>query len=334
MMRVLAVTNMYPTPDRPYVGTFVGQQVEGLRRAGVEVDVLYLDRLRSGMCVYRQTGRLVRERLATFHPDIVHVMYGGVMAYLTGRVAGNLPVVITFHNSDVFGENLSGPIRKAISWIGVWCSRAAATRAQRIVLVSRHLEQAFPRGLDPSRTALIPCGIDLDRFRPMDRDSCRRQLGWDEGSFNVLFPANMGDPRKRLWLAEAALTRLQASGVPAVLRILQGVPYDDVPTWINASDVHILTSQEEGSPTTIKEALACDLPIVSVDVGDVVDQIENVAGCYIAASEPEELAAKLRLVYDGPRRIAGRNWAEEMSIERMAERLALLYDNCLLEIAR
>ena len=62
---------------------------------------------------------------------------------------------------------------------------------------------------------------------------------------------------------------LRREGVPAVLRVMQGVAYADVPTWINASDVLLLTSLLEGSPTIVKEALACNVPIVSTPAGDV-----------------------------------------------------------------
>jgi teichuronic acid biosynthesis glycosyltransferase TuaC len=328
-MRVLAVTNMYPTQDRPFIGTFIEHQVRGLRELGLEVRVLYLDRYREGMGVYRHTARLVRAERDAFEPDLVHVMYGGVMAYHVAKAIRDRPIVLTLHNSDILGENLSGLIRKGISHVGVWCSRYASSRVAKVVIVSQHLARALPRSTDPADIVVIPCGIDLALFRPLPRADCRARLGWDDAGFNVLFPANMGDPRKRPELAREAVELLRRDGIPARLRVLQGVPYDEVPTWFNACDVHILTSQEEGSPTTVKEALACNVPVVSVDVGDVAERLRRVDGCSIAKADPFHLAEGLRRVYDGSRRVDGHEAVLDLSIQQIALRLRSLYEGAL-----
>src|SRR5215813_6801688 len=111
------------------------------------------------------------------------------------------------------------------------------------------------------------------------------------------------------------------------MHYLRGVPHGEVPIWLNASDVLLLTSLHEGSPTVIKEALACNLPIVSVNVGDVRERIWGVDGCYIAAPDPSDLAAKLNLVYSGRRRVAGRVKMQELSLERIALKLKNLYQD-------
>src|ERR1043166_6933949 len=105
-MRVLAVTNMYPTPDLPGNGVFIEQQVQGLLSRGVEVKVLFLDRRHNGIGIYRQTQPLVKRELAEFSPDLVHVMYGGVMASQTTAIWGLPPTLVSFHGSDLLGENL------------------------------------------------------------------------------------------------------------------------------------------------------------------------------------------------------------------------------------
>jgi glycosyltransferase involved in cell wall biosynthesis len=103
------------------------------------------------------------------------------------------------------------------------------------------------------------------------------------------------------------------------------VSHNDVPVWFNASDVALLTSSHEGSPNVVKEALACDLPIVSVEVGDVLERIGGIDGCYIAAPNPEDLASKLSLAYFRGRRIAGRVSVQDLSLERVARRLKSFY---------
>ena len=329
-MRVLAITNIYPTPDRPWLGTFVEQQVKGLQSIGVEVKVLYFDRKAEGPLVYYRMGPRIAEAIAGFRPDIIHVMYGGVMVdKITARDWGK-PVVVTFHGSDLLGENLSGLFRKIVSHYGVHCSRRAARRASGVIVVARHLLKALPASLHlPSQVRVIPCGIDLDRFKPMDQEACRQKLGWSPDTFHILFPANTGDPVKRPWLAQAAVQALKEQGVKAELHLLAGVPYRDVPLWVNASDVLILTSLHEGSPTVVKEALACTVPVVSVDVGDVAERISGIEGCHLARPEPGDLALKLLQVWRRKRRVDSTSITQALSIQNIAERLKTFYAELL-----
>src|ERR687884_385904 len=106
--RILAVTNMYPTPQNPTSGIFVEQQIKGLRNIGLDIDVLIVDRTSKGMGAYWGLSRQIRARVASFQPDVVHVMYGGVMADQVTSIVGHRPIVVTFHGSDLLGEHLSG----------------------------------------------------------------------------------------------------------------------------------------------------------------------------------------------------------------------------------
>jgi teichuronic acid biosynthesis glycosyltransferase TuaC len=325
-MKVLAVTNMYPTPFDPGSGTFVEQQVTGLRRLGVDVRLLFIERRAKGMAAYLWTRSLVRASIAEFEPDLVHIMYGGIMADLATAAVDDRPTVITFHGSDLLGEKLAGPIRRGIAACGVWSSHRAARRARGIVVVAEALRQRLHAYTDPSRIRLIPCGIDLDRFKPMDQGACRRQLAWRNDRFHVLFNAGGGDPVKRPWLARAAVARLKDAGVAVEMHEMSGVRNDEVAVWLNASDVLLLTSLHEGSPTVVKEALACNLPIVSVVVGDVRDRIAGVEGCYLASADPDDLAAKLRIVHANGRRVDARRSVSALSLESTAMDLAAFYD--------
>ena len=324
-MRVLTVTNMYPSSNDPTSGTFVEQQVKGLLDIGIDVQVLFVDRARGGMREYLKVAERVKAACLEFRPDIVHSMYGGVMADEVVRAVKNTPTVVSFCGSDVLGELLSGTIRKLISRWGIVCSRRAARRATGIVVKSRNLLNALPNDLNPTKIRIIPNGVDLERFKPKDRDVCQKILGWHPDTFHILFPTNSGDPRKRLSLATAATEAVNRFGIKAELHQLQSVPHQDVPVWLNASDVVLLTSLHEGSPNVIKEALACDVPIVAVDVGDVKERIGRVKGCYIASSTPTDLACNLRHVHAGPRRINGRTFMQELSLETVARRLVTFY---------
>ena len=295
-MRVLAITNMLPTPPRPVSGVFVEQQVQGLQSIGIATKTVFFDRQKDGARVYYQMEPAIRQAVAEFDPDVVHVMYGGVMADRITRMTGLPPTVVTFHGSDLLGENLSGVTRRWISQYGIHCSRRAALRAQRLVVVGRRLLSCLPQVTHP-KTRIIPCGIDLERFKPMPQRSSRKRLGWNSSTFHVLFVDGTNDPVKRPWLAHRAIAELQKLGVEAELHVMSGVPNTDVPVWMNACDVLLVTSLHEGSPTVVKEALACQKPVVSVDVGDVSEQIRSLPFCHIASSDPFDLALKLQQVY-------------------------------------
>jgi glycosyltransferase involved in cell wall biosynthesis len=327
---VLVITNMYPTPQMPYLGTFVEQQLKGLREIGVDIQTLVLDRVHKGMKVYIDSRRDVLNMIAWFQPDMVHVMYGGIMADLVTRAVRDRPTVISFCGDDLLGELLSGTLRKFISKYGIVSSHRAARRAHGIVVKSKNLEDALPNDVARSKIRIIPNGIDLDRFKPLDRESCRNQLGWRADYFHVLFPTNSrDDPRKRPQLAKAAVEIADRLGFRIEMHQLRRVPHDQVPIWLNASDTVLLTSLHEGSPNIIKEALACNIPVVSVDVGDVRERIQGITGCYLASQDPTDLAQKLQLVHAGPRRVAGRIEMENLSLERVASRLVEFYEEVL-----
>lgn len=324
-MRVLAVTNIYPTPRYPAMGTFVEQQVLGLRRSGLDVEVMLVNRSEGGMSSYFTMGAELRSRIERFQPDVVHAMYGGVLAEWMTRIVRGRPTVVSFCGSDLLGELLSGLMRRVISEYGILASHIAASRAVGIVVKSRNLEEALPATVDRSKVRIIPNGIDLERFRPIDQVDCRNKLGWDPGKFHVLFPTNAGDPRKRLYLAQAAVDRANRSGLNAEMHQLRGVRHEEVPIWLNACNVVLLTSLHEGSPNVIKEALACDIPVVSVDVGDVSERVEGIEGCYIARPDADDLGIKLGLVRARGGRIAGRKRMQALSLEQTAQYLQSFY---------
>lgn len=326
-MRILAVTNMYPTDEFPGSGVFVHEQIKSLKNAGVEVRVEFVDRRRYGPSAYYQMDEALAQSFYEFAPDLIHVMYGGVMAARVVQCLRSRPILVTFHGSDLLGENLSGLVRKVSSRYGVWCSIKAARGANGVIVVARRLLRALPRTVSRSKVRVIPCGIDFDRFKPMDQRLCRRELKWRDDSFHVLFASSNGDPVKRPWLATAAIAEASRRGIPAELHFMAGVSNTQVPLWLNASDALLLTSQHEGSPTVVKEALACGLPVVSVDVGDVSERIEGIQGCHLAEADAVDLAYKLDLVRQKGSRLECRGRLTDLSVQSVAGKLIDFYQH-------
>lgn len=323
-MRILVVTNMLPAPDAPHAGRYTQQQVEALRRIGLDVEELFIYRRAKGMRVYARLPALLRKAIALFKPDLVHVMYGGIMSHLVAYVVRDRPVVVTFHGSDLLGQPHERPVRRFLGACGVIASRQAAKRCHGVVAVAEHLLKRLPENIPSSHIRIIPCGIDLDLFQPIDQALCRERLGWTNDTFHILFQ-NTGDAVKRPHLASTAVERLKGLGVKAELHHLRGVSYNQVPIWLNASDVLLVTSYHEGSPTIVKEALACNLPIVSLDVGDVRERISGTEGCYMALPDAHDLSAKLLLVGSSRCRIAGRERVQHLSLESTASNIRRFY---------
>jgi teichuronic acid biosynthesis glycosyltransferase TuaC len=324
-LRVLVVTNIYPSGRDPSEGTFVASQVESLRAAGIDVRLLYLPRMHEGRRVYRgladRTCRLVRKHNA----DIVHVMYGGVMAEAVTRGVRSVPVVVSFCGTDLLGGRGRGPVHELSRRYGVVASRRAAVRAAAVVVKSQNLVTALPRHVDRSRVWVVPNGVELELFRELDRDACRVELGWDEASHHVLFPASPRRPEKGFDLAERAVALVRSRGTRVELHALEGVPHQAMPTWLNAADAVVLTSAHEGSPNAVKEALACNVPVVAVDVGDVRTRLEPIPGCEVSERRPDDVAVKLARVLERGGRVAGREHVADLALDRVAARIHDVY---------
>jgi glycosyltransferase involved in cell wall biosynthesis len=327
-VRALVVTNMYPTPTAPSTGTFVAAQVESLRDAGVEIGMLHLARRDNGRRVYRNLAQRIPDVVRETEPDVLHVMYGGVIADVATRVVRDRPVIVSFCGSDLLGGDAAGIVQHLATRYSMLASRRAAHRAAGIIVKARNLWDALPETVDRTRVWIVPNGVDLAHFHPRARSACRRLLGWVDDQRHVLFPANPRRPEKRFTLAEAAITSLNGTG-RIQLHALTGVPHDRVPIWINAADAVILTSTHEGSPNAVKEALACNVPVVSTDVGDVRERLTGIEGCFVAEPTPADLAAKLALVLERRERVDARERIADLALDAVAHRIIDVYRQVL-----
>jgi teichuronic acid biosynthesis glycosyltransferase TuaC len=307
-MRVLVVTSMYPTPSRPGLGGFVRDQVEALRRLdGLEVEVFSFEP--GGASRYARAARRLRRAHRRHDFDLVHAHYGlsGWVALALGRRA---PLVVTFHGTDL-SHRFVGPL-----------SRALAPLVDVTAPVSARLGRAGLPGAGSARaTPVLPCGVNLDRFGRRDRREARRRLGLDEGGRYLLFPADPNRPEKR---HDRAADLARAAG--AELLSYGGLVPEQVPDTINAANAVVATSEREGFGLAPLEALACDVPVLSTDVG-----IAPVALCGIAGTlcAPYDRATWLEAVtphLETPDpRVDGRLRASLFERNRMAERVLETY---------
>jgi teichuronic acid biosynthesis glycosyltransferase TuaC len=223
--------------------------------------------------------------------------------------------------------------RAVRAWVGHFLSQLASLRAGLVVCVSEGLRQRLWWRRD--RAVVLPSGVDLELFRPEARDQARARLGWPQHRRVVLFNAG-GDPEiKRLDLALAAAGWARRRWPDLHLEILDGrVDPSRVPALMNASDCLLVTSDTEGSPSVIQEALACALPIVSVDVGDACERLRGVSPARVVKREAEALGRALAEVTAEPLRSNGPEAVRELTFDCLARRLCHLYHDALEAAAR
>jgi glycosyltransferase involved in cell wall biosynthesis len=200
--------------------------------------------------------------------------------------------------------------------------------ADRIIVKSRRMERMVPAGYR-ARTSVIPNGVDLEGFRPMERTEARRRLGLRQDMSYVLFPGDPGDPNKGYELVSDAVDILARRGTACEVVFLKGIPHGDVPLYMNATDVMAFASHHEGSPNVIKEGLACDMPIVSVEVGDVPERLSGLRGARLVPRDPHLFAEALFDIIREGARSEGRPRVRDLSLPAVARRLIDLYEETL-----
>lgn len=301
---------------------FAKRQVDQLKGLGCEVHVFYL-RSRTSVSSLLDDAIRLRRVIGLFKPDVVHAHYGSVIGFFVAMFSG-APVVITFRGSDLNPNSGDGYVRGLFSRL---FSQFSALLASRIVCVSPGLENRL--WWRKSKSAVLPTGVSLDEFFPVDRLVARSKLDWPESDRVILFNTSFNhNPNKRLDLAEAA-TKLVSTRLSNVRLVVLngGIPPDMVNLYMNASDVLLMCSEYEGSPTVVQEALACNLPICSVDVGDVAAMIKSVANCFLVERNPEAIAEGLMGLLDGPLRSDGRLYSDRYSSKVNNEKLVCIFES-------
>jgi teichuronic acid biosynthesis glycosyltransferase TuaC len=306
-MRVLVVHNFVPDAGAPQRGQWVRDQIEEIRARGIEVEEFSFP---PGARQYVPATRRLRKLLRREAFDLVHAHYG--LPGWCARLAGASPLVVSYHGTDV-RHGVVGPMSRRLAW-----------RVDLNAAVSRALfetENGRP-GLPPvPGSAVLPCGPDLSRFRPIPRAEARSRLGLSADGRYLLFPANPERPEKRVdrarQLAEACEAELLTGGA---------IEPDAMATWMNAADAVLVTSDYEGFGMICVEALACRVPVLSTPVGIAPFALDGLPGALCA---PFELAtwavvARPHLDADDPR-VDGAARAEALSAGRMAERTIEAY---------
>jgi glycosyltransferase involved in cell wall biosynthesis len=310
-VRALIVTNMYPTPEHPALGSFVRDQVDALRRLeAVELEVFSFAPGGGNPLGYGGAAVALRREYRGRRFDVVHAHYG--LTILPSRAVSARTRVVTLHGTD-----LSHPRSRAITLSTLRLVDLVAT-------VSEPLAGAVPRWAFGGRRAVLPCGVELRRFHPIPRAEARSALGLDPSGPYLLFAA---DPRR----AEKRHDRALALAGEVPLLTLGDVAPAQVPLWVNAANAVLVPSEREGFGLAVLEALACEVPVLATPVGIAPRALAGVAGAHCAPFEldtwRDALAPHLR--DPDPRLLGGRARAEPYSTDVMARDVLAAWESLL-----
>lgn len=293
--------------------TFVREQGEALQQLGCEVE--YYAVVGKGMKGYLRNVKPLRKKMQEFQPDVVHAHFGlcGMVAVLAARK--KVLVVITCHN----GETLTQ--------YGNIITSLALRNADYTICVAQHIYDKLY--LKPKHYCIQPCGIDLKDLPLMDKQVAMKEMGLPEGKVNILFGGSFTNARKNAPLAKAAIALLQRDDINLIE--MKGFNRLQVAMLLNGCDMLLLPTKSEGSPQVLKEAMACNCPVVATDVADIAFLLEGVTNSYVTTFDPKDVSDKIQRVIDCGERTNGRERIEELRLDnpQVAETILGIYKSVL-----
>ena len=301
------------------VSAFVQSQYDSLKKEELEMRLVGTEG--KGAKAYLRAAWKLRKMIREFRPDVVHGHYS-----LCGWVA----------NIACFG--LCKKPKIVVSILGSF-----PTKGKKWKLVRWSIQHLWDATIVKSqRTAsqlglpvnIIPNGVNLEIFQTQDTLAARKAVGFEDGKKYIIWCSNPDRPEKDYKLAEDTVYLLESeildpNGFSVKLVPVFNKTPQEVCTYMNAADCLLLTSVSEGSPNVIKEAMSCNCPIVTTNVGDVTERLENLEGCYVVDSrEPKELAGAIRKSLEFGKRTEGRKRiiADQLEISQIAKRIKDIYE--------
>ena len=293
--------------NRDTLSPFVKEQAESLKKLDIEIDYFLIEG--KGVCGYLKNIPAFRNMVDKGKYSLVHAHYG--LSGLFATFQRKIPVIITFHGSDIH-KKTNRPF-----------SLLASRFSHKNIFV--HPMQAHKLHLKQKDTTVIPCGVDLKTFTPSDKKNAREKMGWDLNKKYILFSSHFNNPIKNVSLALNAIDKIDQD---IELIELKGFTKKEVALRMNAADLLLITSFSETGPLVAKEAMACNCPIVSTNVGDVKTLIHNTNLCFIVSNDPLNIQKKIELILKNNDRTNGQKKMPNYDLPHIAKRLKVIYKQC------
>ena len=290
-----------------FISPFVKEQVEAIVKLGNEVVIYPI--VGKGFFGYLKNLPGIKRKIKEFSPDLIHAHYGlsGLLSCLQRKV----PVVVTFHNGEILSKRTN------------FLSSLVIPLSQYNIYVAEHIRKTM--FLKKSKNySIIPCGIDLQTIKLIEQSIARNHSLINSKKINILFGGAFDNERKNYALAKKAISLLNEYDINLIE--LKGLDRKEVCQLLNACEFAFLPSKSEGSPQFIKEAMACNCPIVATNVGDIKEIVAGTKGCYITSFDSEDVANKIRLALNFGKRTDGREKINSFSNELIAKKIIYIYE--------
>jgi len=315
-MRVLHITNNYPTEKHPIFGIFVKEQIESLKKAGIICDVFFINSREKGKVTYLSDSLKLFIYLIKNRYDVIHChhAFSGFIFILTGH-AFFVKSILSYQNAP---ENEGGT--RLFKFLYPFFNK----------IIFKYKDDAIKL----PKIVYLPNGVNIEMFNAMEKSECRKKLGLEMNKKYILFTDSYKKRKqKRIDRFDAMIHYLinDLKVKDIVPLVLTNTSREIMPLYINASDVHVITSDFEGSPNSVKECLACNIPVVSTRVGNIDDLLGDIDGCFICKSfEPSELALLVKKSLENDN-FYGRQFIEKknLTIDAVAKTLIDLYSKTL-----
>lgn len=303
-MRILIVCS----GNKGFVSNFVKDQANALIRAGVEVD-FYLIKGK-GLLNYIKNLNPLAQKVSSYNPDVVHAHFG--LSGLLCAIFFSSKLVTTYHGSDIH--------QKKNLRFSKWTIKFSKVN----IFVTERLRSIG----GVKNGVIIPCGVDLDVFKPYDKQEALSKLNLNPQKKYILFSSRFDFAIKNYDLARIVLEKLVDERYELIE--LLGYSRQEVALLMNACEFAFMTSLNEGSPQFIKEAMACNCPIVATNVGDIEQNTAGIDGCFITNFEIENVLENVKKALDFSKefgRTKSRNRLINLGFDndKIAQRLKQLY---------
>ncbi len=299
------------------ISPIIKNQGESLKKQGIELE--YFTIKGKGIKGYLKNVKPLRQYLKQNSFDIVHAHYS--LVAFVAIIAGAKPIVVSFMGDDVLGSQRSDGTYTQSGKFLIIISKLVYKLSSFSIVKSREMQKVFPKA------EVIPNGVDFNKYLPFAKEHECRKIGIINNFNYVLFPANPVRSEKNYDLFNNAISLIKEDDIKTLS--YDNTPNELTPYYYNASSVVVLTSHHEGSPNVIKEAMACNIPIVSTDVGDVREVIGKTEGCYITSFGPKDVADKIKKALAFGKRTTGREDIRHLESSMVAKKIIDIYKKVL-----